>query len=62
MFPFPPICDEEAYDAALVEVEGYFDLEPAPGSPAADRFAMLLHTIADYEAQRWPIGDIGPVA
>jgi HTH-type transcriptional regulator/antitoxin HigA len=50
------IRDEESYDAALTEAERYFDQEPTPGTPEADRFAILLDLIAAYEARRWPIG------
>jgi HTH-type transcriptional regulator/antitoxin HigA len=57
-----PIRDEESYDAALAEVERYFDVEPAPGAPEADHFAVLLDLIAAYEARRWPIGETDPIA
>jgi HTH-type transcriptional regulator/antitoxin HigA len=57
-----PIRDEESYDAALAEVERYFEREPAPGAPEADHFAVLLDLIAAYEARRWPIGETDPIA
>jgi HTH-type transcriptional regulator/antitoxin HigA len=57
-----PIRDEESYSAALAEAERYFDNEPAPGTPEADDFAVLLDLIAAYEARRWPIGESDPVA
>ena len=50
-----PINDEEAYDAALAEVEGYFVNEPKRGTPEADRFMVLTDLITAYEARRWPV-------
>ena len=50
-----PIRSEADYDAALVEIERYFDKEPKPGTPEADRFDLLALIIADYERKRWPI-------
>ena len=50
-----PINDEEAYDAALAEVEGYFVNEPKRGTPEADRFMVLTDLITAYEAKVWPI-------
>ena len=43
-----PINDEEAYDAALAEVEGYFVNEPKRGTPEADRFMVLADLITAY--------------
>lgn len=39
-----PIRSEADYDAALEEIERYFENEPEPGTPEADRFDLL----ADY--------------
>lgn len=50
-----PIRSEAEYDAALREIEHYFDKEPKPGSPESDRFDMLALVIGDYEKKRWPI-------
>jgi len=50
-----PINDEEAYDAALAEVETYFVNEPKRGTPEADRFMVLTDLITAYEAKVWPI-------
>jgi len=47
--------------AALAEYESYFDVEPTPGTEAADRFELLGLVIADYEARRWPIEAAEPV-
>jgi len=35
------------YDAALNEIERYFDNEPKPGTPEADRFDLLALIIKD---------------
>lgn len=56
-----PIRDEASYDAALAEVERFFDDEPAAGTPEADDFAVLLDLIAAYEARRWPIDAGDPI-
>ena len=56
-----PIRNEADYDWALAEIEQYFDNEPAPGTPAADRFEVLADLIEAYEARHWPIGPADPV-
>ena len=56
-----PIRDEAGCEAALAEVEGYFDHQPVEGAPEADHFAVLLDLIAAYEARRWPIGNADPI-
>lgn len=61
MMRLRPIHDEESYDAALAEVERFFDQEPAPGTPEGDHFAVLLDLIIAYEARRWPIGETDPI-
>jgi HTH-type transcriptional regulator/antitoxin HigA len=50
-----PLHTEAEYDDALTEIASYFDNEPAPGSPAADRFDLLALVIEDYERRHWPI-------
>jgi len=50
-----PLRTEADYDAALEEIERYFDNEPKPGTPEADRFDLLALAIEDYERRRWPI-------
>lgn len=50
-----PIRSEADYDAAIEEIERYFQDEPKPGTPEADRFDLLALTIEDYERKRWPI-------
>jgi HTH-type transcriptional regulator / antitoxin HigA len=55
MMDIRPIHDEAEYDAALREVQQYFDNEPARGSPEGDRFEILLALIAAYEQKHWRI-------
>jgi HTH-type transcriptional regulator / antitoxin HigA len=47
-----PIRSEADYEAALDEIEHYFDNEPEPGAPEADRFDLLALVIEDYERRR----------
>jgi HTH-type transcriptional regulator/antitoxin HigA len=56
-----PLRSETDYDAALAEIERYFEREPEPGSPAADRFDLLALVIDDYERKHWPIDPPDPV-
>jgi HTH-type transcriptional regulator / antitoxin HigA len=50
-----PLRSEADYDAALEDIERYFENEPKPGTPEADRFDLLALIIEDYERKRWPI-------
>ena len=50
-----PLRSEGDYDAALEEIERYFENEPKPGSAEADRFDLLALIIEDYERKCWPI-------
>ena len=50
-----PIRTETEYDEALEEIERYFENEPKPGTPQADRFDLLALIVEDYERKRWPI-------
>jgi HTH-type transcriptional regulator/antitoxin HigA len=50
-----PLHNEAEYEAAVDEIEGYFEREPKPGTPEADRFDLLALVIEDYERKRWPI-------
>lgn len=50
-----PIRDENDYDWALSQVAMYFEEEPEPGSPEAERFDVLATLIAAYEEKSWPI-------
>jgi HTH-type transcriptional regulator/antitoxin HigA len=40
---------------ALTEYERYFDHEPEPGTPDADRFELLGLLIREYEEKTWPV-------
>ena len=59
--PIRPLRNEAEYEAALAAIEAYFDREPKPGTPAADRFDMLALVIADYENKHWPIEPPDPI-
>ncbi|MDQ2078895.1 transcriptional regulator [Xanthobacteraceae bacterium Astr-EGSB] len=50
------------YEAALDEIERYFDKEPAPGTPEAERFDELARAIAAYEAEHWAVDGAAPIA
>src|ERR1700681_1163125 len=50
-----PIRTETEYNEALKEIERYFENEPKPGTPEADRFDLLALIVEDYERKRWPI-------
>ena len=56
-----PLRDEGDYDAALAEITKYFDNQPKPGTPRADRFDLLALLIEDYERRNWPIEPPDPV-
>jgi HTH-type transcriptional regulator / antitoxin HigA len=50
-----PIRTETDYEAALKEVEQYFENEPELGSPESDRFDVLAALIDAYEREHWNI-------
>ena len=50
-----PLRSETDYNAALDEIEPYFEHAPKPGTPEADRFDLLASVIEDYERKHWPI-------
>ena len=54
------IRTESDYDWALAEIEQYFEHEPEPGTPEAERFEVLASLIAAYEAEHWPIDPPDP--
>ena len=56
-----PIHSEAEYDAALAEIEQYFDKPPKPRTAEADRFDLLALVIEDYEKKHWPIEPPNPV-
>ena len=56
-----PIRTEEDYRVALREASASFDHEPDPGTPAGDRFEILLMLLDDYERKHDPIAPPDPV-
>lgn len=56
-----PIRTEKDYDWALKEIARYFDNEPKKGTPAANRFDVLVALIGAYEDREWPIDCIDPI-
>jgi HTH-type transcriptional regulator / antitoxin HigA len=50
-----PLRSEVDYEAALDEIERYFDKEPVPGTPEAGRFDLLALVIEDHERKHWEI-------
>ena len=56
-----PLRSERDYDAALGEIERFFDQEPRPGTSDADRFDLLALVIEDYERKHWPIDPPDPI-
>lgn len=55
------IRTEADYDWALTEIEPYFERQPEPGSPDADRFDVLAALVKVYEDQHHPIEAPDPV-
>lgn len=56
-----PLRSEADYDWALKEIAQYFERQPKPNSPAADRFDVLAALIEVYEAKHWPIEPPDPI-
>src|SRR6266850_6392950 len=56
-----PLRNEADYDWALKEIQFYFEREPKPGTPDADRFDMLAIMIEAYENKHWPIDPPDPI-
>ena len=56
-----PLRTKADYQAALDDIEAYFDKEPTPGTLDADRFDLLALVIEDYEKKHWPIDPPDPV-
>jgi HTH-type transcriptional regulator/antitoxin HigA len=61
MMEVRPIRNERDYDWALREIAQYFENEPGPGSPEADRFDVLATLIEAYESKYWPIDIADPI-
>jgi HTH-type transcriptional regulator/antitoxin HigA len=57
-----PLRTEADYDWALLEIEQYFNRQPIPGSPRADRFDVLAALIAEYERRHCSIDPPDPGA
>ncbi len=57
-----PLRSEVDYGRALAEIARYFEKEPKPGTPEADRFDLLALLIEDYENKHWPIEPPDPIA
>lgn len=55
------IHDDDQLAAALAAYEAFFDDEPEPGTPEADRFELLGLVIAAYEERRWPVAATDPL-
>ena len=56
-----PLRSEADYEAALDEIERYFENEPRKGTAEADRFDLLALVIEDYERRHWPVDPPDPV-
>lgn len=56
-----PIRTEADYQWALAEIAPYFDNQPEPGTPEADRFDVLADLIEAYEDRHHPIPEADPV-
>jgi HTH-type transcriptional regulator/antitoxin HigA len=54
----PPLRSKAGYEAAIDEIERYFDNEPEAGSAEADRFDLLARIIEDYEQKHWPLQEM----
>jgi HTH-type transcriptional regulator/antitoxin HigA len=50
-----PLRTDADYEAALAEIECYFENEPKRGTAEADRFDLLALVLDDYESKKWPI-------
>lgn len=61
MMDIRPIRNDDDLAWALSEVEQYFNNEPTPGTPEADRFDTLSMLIEAYEDKYHPIPDLDPV-
>ncbi|ACA15674.1 conserved hypothetical protein [Methylobacterium sp. 4-46] len=56
------IRNEDDYAWALGQVEAYFDNEPTPGTPDAERFEILSTLISAYEKDAVPVDAADPVS
>jgi HTH-type transcriptional regulator/antitoxin HigA len=60
--PVRPLRTEADYEAALAAIRPYFDDEPEPGTPEADRFDLLALVIEKYENEHFSVPEADPVA
>ncbi|MDP2098108.1 MAG: transcriptional regulator [Coriobacteriia bacterium] len=56
-----PIHTENDYKSVMLEVSGYFENEPEPGTLEGDRFEILLALVEAYEAKHFPVDLPDPV-
>jgi len=56
-----PIRAETDYEWALAQVARYFDKQPGRGTPAGNRFEILLSLIEAYEAKHWAVDAPDPI-
>lgn len=56
-----PIRNQDDLDWALAEISPYFDNQPEPGTPEADRFDVLADLIEAYEDRHFPMPEVEPV-
>ena len=56
-----PLKTKADYDAALKEIERYFEHQPESGTPEGDRFDLLALVIEDYERKHWRIDAADPI-
>ncbi|TBW04204.1 transcriptional regulator [Azotobacter chroococcum] len=56
-----PIRTDQDYRAALKEVSALFDHEPEPGTPAGDRFDVMVTLIEAYESKHFPVDLPNPI-
>lgn len=59
-FDIKPIRDDRDHADALRTIEALWDAEP--GSPEFDHMDVLATLVEAYEARRWPIVELDPIA
>ena len=55
------IKNREEYEEALRAIERYMDLDPDPGTVAADQLELLTLLVRDYESKNFPIAAPDPI-
>lgn len=56
-----PIRNDDDLAWAIAEVSVYFEDQPEPGTPEADRFDVLSDLVEAYENKVHPIGEPEPI-